>query len=274
MSRPDSVTKLTAATDLRSITIDWRPLDWSTTVDHYRVYAAHGSSVEPTEDNLLAKSVYPRFAHRGLDVAGETWTYRIVTVDAAGRRSRPSKSITAQSTRSVTVGDPVATVGDFDAKTLEFRFAPDQFEKMPAAYPDATISVQHGDDAAAQWPYLLPGPGDTWAGNKAYSLTWTIPLTSVPAKTAMAIWLVDTTRLAGTLQVEVNDGFSTSRTLIAGGTRGSRDGDANLPATALVPSYHEFDLPADALITGDNRITLTLAEGGWLAWDAIGIFQA
>lgn len=275
MSRPDAVNDLAADGTLRSIDLTWTPLPWSTVVDHYRIHgAADSDDVEPDDDNLLGKSVYPRYVHAPLDAAGEAWVYRVVTVDAAGRRSEPAPKVAATSTPSITTtGEPVAVVGEFDLRSLEFELAPGDYESIPDAHPDGVIDVQHGDDAAEHWPYLLPGPGDSWAGNKSYELNWTVPLDAVPSKPAMAIWLVDTTRLGGRLDVEVNGRVTEQRTLSIGGTRGSRDGDATVPGTGLVPSYHEFSLPADAFEAGDNLVRFTLAEGGWVAWDAIGIFE-
>lgn len=274
MSRPDAVTNLDASGTLRRIVLTWTPLPWSTMVDHYRLHGVLGTGdVDPADDNLIGKSVYPRLDHDRLDVAGQTWTYRVVTVDAAGRRSTPSAKVTASAPPSITLSaTPVAVVGDFDLRTLEFQYAPSSYSSIPTTYPAAVIDVAHGEDAAARWPYLLPGPGDDWADNLAYELNWTVPLDAPPSKPAIAIWLVDTTRLGGRLDVEVN-GRVIERTLSKGGTRGSRDGDATVPGTALVPSYHEFSLPADAFVAGDNLVRFTLAEGGWVAWDAVGIFE-
>ncbi|WIK81768.1 hypothetical protein [Micrococcus lylae] len=38
-------------------------------------------------------------------------------------------------------------------------------------------------------------------------------------------------------------------------------------------SRHEFALPAGALTGGENVVELTLAEGGWVAWDALGLYE-
>lgn len=278
MSRPDTVTGLNTAGDIASITLSWRPLPWSTTVDHYRVYGVPGSNGgplrDPREQDLVAKTVYPRLIHGGLAAKGETWTYAVITVDASGRRSRPSRSVTGESTVSIThSGQPLAEVGDFDGRTLEFQYAPDDYPSIPTTYPDAVIEVDHGPNAATRWPYLLPGPGDAWAGDQAYRLDWTLTLSEPPQQPAMAIWLVDTTRLGGTLEVAVNGTTVAERTLIAGGTRGSTEGDAGEPGTALVPSYHEFDLPPDAFADGSNTISFTLADGGWAAWDGVGLYD-
>jgi hypothetical protein len=278
MSEPDSVTGLTTSGELRLIELSWRPLPWSTVVDHYRVYAVEGTDrgalKRPRARDLLAKTVYPHFVHRGRSAAGETWSYTVVTVDAAGNSSDPSKIVLGSSTTSITrSGDPLAVVGEFDARTLEFQYAPSSYPSIPTSHPDAVINIAHGPDAATRWPYLLPGPGDAWAGRKVYTLNWTIELAAAPAKPALAVWLVDTTRLGGRLDIAVNGTPAAERTLIAGGTAGSRQGDANLPGTTLVPSYHEFDLAADLFRAGSNTVRFTLAQGGWVAWDAIGLYE-
>jgi hypothetical protein len=277
MSRPDAVTDLATTGDLRTITVGWEPLPWSTVVDHYRVYGVpgddRGALTEPREQDLLVKTVYPQWTHRGLSTEGERWTYAVVTVDAAGHRSAPSATVVGDSTASIIHGGaPLATVGAFDSRTLEFLYAPSDYAAIPEAYPDAVIDVTGGPDAAEAWPYLLPGPGDAWAGNQAYVLNWALQLEEVPTRPAMAIWLVDTTRLGGTLEIAINGRSAAERTLIAGGTRGSREGDATVPGTDLVPSYHEFELPADVLQPGANTVRFTLAEGGWVAWDAVGLY--
>jgi hypothetical protein len=52
-----------------------------------------------------------------LGARARTWYYRVVVVDAAGSRSRPSAEFSAASAESVTVaGRPLATLGSFDRK--------------------------------------------------------------------------------------------------------------------------------------------------------------
>ncbi|WP_161606200.1 polysaccharide lyase family protein [Microlunatus speluncae] len=281
MARPDPVTGLATEGALLTITLDWSPLPWATVVDHYRVYAIEGGDREAARtlrglpDRLLvAKTVYPRWHHRVRSAAGETWSFLVVVVDAAGTWSRPSAVVVGRSTTSIShSGDPLAEVGDFDGRTLEFRFAPNKYPSIPTSYPNAIIEVVHSADAAARWPYLLPGPGDAWAGRRAYSLDWIVELAEPPRKPALAVWLVDTTRLAGRLDVAVNGAVVQQLTLIIGGTQGSRQGDANLPGSPLIPSYYEVDLPAGGFTSGANTIRFTLAEGGWAAWDAIGLYE-
>ena len=78
-------------------------------------------------------------------------------------------------------------------------------------------------------------------------------------------------KLGGILDVTVND-FHKQVELPQGATKGSRQGDASGEPTSLRPAAIEFDLAEDTLKEGENQLVFTLREGGWLAWDALGIF--
>ncbi|WP_114559334.1 polysaccharide lyase family protein [Desertihabitans aurantiacus] len=273
---PAVVTGLQTEQSITRTTLSWRSLGFEPLIDHYRVHAVRGAErdFEPTEDNLVGKTVYPRFEHDGLDPLGETWTYRVLARSDAGRLGRPSRPVSATSTPSVVgTGTPVAVVGAFDGRTLEHRFAPAGYAQIPVEHPDAVVEyVQGRDTPGTAWPYLLPGPGDSWAGRKVYRARWTFELSGAPTDSDLAIWLVDTTRLGGVLQVLLNGSALTSIELPAGATRGSREGDATVPGSTLRRCYFEPEVPADRLRTGANTVELVLAEGGWVAWDAVGLF--
>ncbi|MEN5073588.1 polysaccharide lyase family protein [Isoptericola cucumis] len=274
--RPALVTGLAAEPAIARTALSWRSLGFDPLIDHYRVHAVPGSQgrFEPGPGNLVAKTVYPQLVHH-VDPRGETWTYRVLAVSDAGRTGRASDPLVASSSASVVAtGRPVATIGEFDGRTLEHRFAPSGYAQIPAAYPDAVVEYDQGTDTpAAAWPYLLPGPGDAWAGRRPYTARWRFDLAEAPAGDHdLAVWLVDTTRLGGTLRVAVGGAALADVDLPPGGTRGSRDGDATVPGTALVRSYHELAVPAARLRQGANEIELVVADGGWVAWDAVGVF--
>lgn len=274
--RPARVTGLTAEPAIARTALSWRSLGFDPLIDHYRVHAVAGTQgrFEPDAGNLVAKTVYPQLVHH-VDPRGETWTYRVVAVSDAGRVGRPSEPLVASSSASVVAtGRPVVTIGDFDGRTLEHRFAPSGYTQIPAAHPDAVVEYDQGSDTpATSWPYLLPGPGDAWAGRRTYTARWRFDLADAPAEEHdLAVWLVDTTRLGGTLRVSVGGEVLADVDLPPGGTRGSREGDATVPGTALVRSYHELAVPAARLRQGANEIDLVVADGGWVAWDAVGLF--
>ncbi|OFT56421.1 hypothetical protein HMPREF3159_09180 [Brachybacterium sp. HMSC06H03] len=275
--RPAVVTGLAAEPALVAISLTWDSLGFDPLIDHYRIYGLRGGTAPDTADEaaLLGKTVYPRFRHTGLDVAGETWTYAVLAVSDAGERGEPSAPVSAASDPSVTAtGTPVATIGDFDGRTLEHLLAPASYAQIPERFPDALIEYVDGTDAPGEaWPYLLPGPGDAWAGSKPYRARWTVTLESSPSEDHdLALWLVDTTRLGGLLRIAANGEHITDLELPVGATRGSREGDATVPGTPLRRALLELPVPAAALQEGQNVIELELAEGGWVAWDALGLF--
>ncbi|WP_432487183.1 polysaccharide lyase family protein [Kineococcus sp. SYSU DK018] len=276
-ARPRTVTELAAESALARTVLTWQPVGWEPLIDHYRVYATRGEHRRwrPSEADLLGKTVYPRFVHDGQDPAGEQWTYVVSAVSDAGAVSRPSDALAAASLPSVTAtGREVARIGDFDGKSLEFRFAPAGYAQIPTTYPDALVEhVQGRDTPAGSWPYLLPGPGDAWAGGKAYTALWHLALDEAPSQHHdLALWLIDTTRLGGRLEVDVNGTRVQDVDVVPGATRGSRDGDATVPGSTLVRSFHEFAVPASTLRAGENTIRFRMATGGWVAWDAIGLY--
>jgi hypothetical protein len=275
--RPARVTGLAAEPSLAAISLTWDSLGLDPLIDHYRVHAVPGEDApgEPEESSLLAKTVYPRFTHGGRAPEGETFTYTVLAVDDAGRRGEPSAQVTETSSPSVTAtGIPLATIGEFDGRTLEHHLAPDSYARIPVEFPDALIEYTDGaDEPGEAWPYLLPGPGDAWAGSKPYRARWTVTLETAPEDDFdLALWLVDTTRLGGILRISVNGELVEDLVLPTGATRGSREGDATAPGSPLRRAYLELAVPAVLWEAGENVLELELVEGGWVAWDALGVF--
>ncbi|WIK81767.1 hypothetical protein [Micrococcus lylae] len=222
--KPQTVTGVATTGAVSRVELTWTPLPWEPLIDHYRVYAlpTTGRHARPDEAHLVGKTVYPRFVHHGLDPAGEAFRYVIVAVSDAGRRGRPSSAVVGESQASVTAtGRELARIGEFDGKSLELRFSPTEYGQIPKAYPTAVIDYVQGVDTPAEaWPYLLPGPGDAWAGRKAYRARWAVTLDAAPQRDVdLALWFVDTTRLGGRLDVAVNGRDVQSVELAKGATR-------------------------------------------------------
>lgn len=264
---PTSITECKAG--LMEINLAWEPLDWAIPLDHYRV-EGHRKGYGW---KLLKKTIFPAFSHNRLSPQGEEWLYRIRTVDAAGNISRPSLPVRAKSLRSVVTGVPIIKAGNFDRRSTDLRFAPKDYKKIPVAFPDGKISVS---GKAPNIPYLLPGPGDTWAGGKSYTLSWDFnfskrDIRAPKTKIYLALWFIDTTKLGGSLDVELG-GFRESLEIPKGETAGSKKGDARRDDGSLKPGCWELEIPLTDLKEGRNVLTLKLQKGGWIAWDAMGLF--
>jgi hypothetical protein len=245
-------------------------------IDHYAIHAAQTPGVPIGPETLLAKTVYTRFRHERLGGRSQTWHYRVVVVTAAGRRSEPSPEVSGRSTESVVyAGRPLATVGTFDGRSLEFALAPNHSSQYPARFPNDVDFTVGADDPATDWSYIHPGPSDSWAGRKAHRMTLRFGLDRVPDQQVwLAIWLIDThATLAGRGLLGLNGREVREITFEGGATRGSLEGDANLPGSPLRPSYVELPLPRETLTTGENVLTLDKVEGSWHVYDAVGIFS-
>ncbi|CAM3587852.1 polysaccharide lyase family protein [Nocardiopsis gilva] len=278
MSRPPMpVTRIAAQGRVGAIDLSWKLPGWDPLVDHFAIHMSEDPEVELTPETLIGKTVYGRFTHDTLGPRAETRHYRIVTVDAAGRRSRPSRLVRGVSTESMTMrGRPFAQVGEFDSKSLELALAPDRGQPdYLSTFPDG-VDFRHGQsDPATDWCYLHPGPRDRWAGHRAHTFRLRFDMAYAPtADPGFVIWLIDThATLAGTATLAVNGAEVTEVEFEGGATRGSLEGDATVPGTALVPSFVELRLPAQRFAAGENAIDITKTTGSWHAYDAVGVFE-
>lgn len=274
--RPQTAQGLEAEAGIGRLELRWQALPWEPLIDHYRIYsgAPRGRGREPDPEHLVGRTVFPRFVLDGLDPAGEQHSLTVIAVSDAGRLSPSSRALIAASQASVTeTGTELAAIGSFDGRTHELQFAPKDYAKIPKAYPQALIEFRQGDDEPRQaWPYLLPGPGDAWASRKSYRARWVVELDEAPGTTDLALWLVDTTSLGGRLDIVVNGTPVRGIELPRGSNKGSRQGDATATGSPLKRSRHELELPAGTLRAGENYVEFVLAEGGWVAWDALGLF--
>jgi hypothetical protein len=241
-------------------------VSWATVVDHYAVYA---------DGELVGKTVYPHFVHRGLGFDGVTRSYSVVTVDAAGTRSASSAATSVANLTSVTIsGAPVATVGEFDGKGSELALSPKGYADYPARFP-ADVDYTFGTSTpSADWSYLLPGPADKWAGSTNHRATFRFDLPAVPAQDLdLALWLIDShASLAASAVLSVN-GSEVGRLEFANGaTKGSTIADSTYPGSPLKPSYIEMPLPKALFRPGANVLELFKDTGSWIAYDALGIF--
>jgi hypothetical protein len=273
--RPRPVHGLRAQAEIGRIRLTWKGEAYEPLVDHYAIYGSRSRGFGIGPETLVGKTVYGYFVHDRMGGRRQDWYYRIVVVDAAGNRSRPSPELAAHSVESVTVnGRALATVGNFDHKTLELALAPAGYAQYRTRFPNGSDYTYGKSSPGNDWAYIQPGPSDSWAGSRPSLATFRFPLEAVPSgETWLAIWLVDThASIPGTIRLALNGTPVREVKLENGGTRGSLEGDATLPSTPLKPSYVELALPAAALKAGENVLTIDKQIGSWHVYDALGIF--
>ena len=123
-------------------------------------------------------------------------------------------------------------------------------------------------DPKRDWPYVHPGPNDSWAGSRRHTFTIAFGIkarTSAPGECVLQIDLVDTqSAVPPELLIRLN-GHERRQRLEPGG------GDASI-AGRLGQAKHArlaVPFPSDALKEGTNVLTITTLSGSWLLYDSL-----
>lgn len=166
-------------------------------------------------------------------------------------------------------------IGQTDHSAAEFALAPTNYAHFLERFGKAENAFYPGiSSAQTDWPYVLPGPLDQWAGN-GYGGRWdqmnTLPigfvLAAVPAGgvCTFALDLCDTHALVPpTLRIVVN-GTVFECELPKGG---SDDSLLCRPGAGKAYSLR-LEFPAALLRRGYNEIALRSVRGSWLIFDAL-----
>jgi hypothetical protein len=107
-------------------------------------------------------------------------------------------------------------IGLSDTNDAEFALAPDSFSR----FKEEGLFIVGQSDPRHDWPYVQPGPADTWAGARQHTFTIFFGLRTVPqeGKCTLQLDALDVhPRTPPTIQIEIN-GQSFERTLLPGKT--------------------------------------------------------
>lgn len=157
----------------------------------------------------------------------------------------------------------VWTVGDPTLSTDQFGLGPKGYAKYTA---DPVYVI--GKSTAQDWPYVLPGPSDGWAGSQAHSDTILFGLSSVPSGAAASLELDLADTHSGNppvIEVSVNGKSLAPWQTPAGGGDSSIYGDLS----QAKPAAHRFNIPADLLRPGLNEVQIENQNGSWVLFKAI-----
>jgi alpha-mannosidase len=161
--------------------------------------------------------------------------------------------------------DTLWSIGTPDKDYKEFAIAGRYGEYVNRFPKDVTFRIGPSRPES-DWPYIQPGPTDAWAGMRAHPFRIEFDLAAVPSGACrLNVDLVNTHYgQAPLLEINVNDRMSYRFQLPAGGTDESlTNPKAGRPVSLSLP------FPARHLVAGRNRITLTVAAGSWLLYDAL-----
>lgn len=164
-------------------------------------------------------------------------------------------------------------IGESDNSTSEFALAPASYEDFIHAdfgFEDRYFLVGHSNPKK-DFPYVLPGPNDKWAGSShaAGCRTQVLNILFALENTGESEQALLTIDLAGmfwgrsVLKVMVNDAVSYHE--LANGADRVIRGDVRAEDERLL----KIPLQPGILRRGGNQITLTILEGAWVAFDQI-----
>ena len=183
----------------------------------------------------------------------------------------------ASTTRAQPAGQDrtvVWKIGESDDGSAEFALAPGDyaaFLERDFGWEDRFFLVGWSDPQI-DWPYVLPGPVDSWAGSggmagrRTHYLNILFGLKQASAgEWSLVIDLVNThPGQPPVLKVDVN---GRARTLeLPAGAEDSVSGNAD---AAVREHVIEIPLPADVVRAGGNEIQLTSLSGSWLQFDQV-----
>ncbi|HEX3625945.1 MAG TPA: polysaccharide lyase family protein [Verrucomicrobiae bacterium] len=158
----------------------------------------------------------------------------------------------------------VFQIGAHDGDFSDLAIAANH-SQYPEKFPNDVTYTVGKSDPAREWPYILPGPVDGWAGNKTH--TFAIHFQMGQAGTGfyqLDIDFVNTHEAAPPdLVIDVNGGAV--RQQLPGGA-----GDESLTNAKSGKRYSLHQLiPATVLHAGDNTITLSSDNGSWALFDDV-----
>jgi alpha-mannosidase len=173
------------------------------------------------------------------------------------------------STLGAASGNVLWQIGTPDKSYAEFAIARNhgafagRFDRQPLVFEIGR------SQAGRDWPFIQPGPADSWAGGRVHPFT-------------VRFRLADEPRGMFTLRVELSDVHSQAPPTFAitvGGRTGQfhlqpGGGDASLgnPAAGK-PQQIELALPAGLFRQGTNDIVLAGLEGSWVQYDAVTLLN-
>jgi alpha-mannosidase len=160
---------------------------------------------------------------------------------------------------------PLWEIGKADGSNAEFALAPGGYVR----FQNDGFFVVGSSDPKKDWPYVHPGPADSWAGAKSHTFFVLFGLKTPPAagECRLEFHLIDTQGMSPpTLRVEVN-GKAFDRSLPRGA------GDASVNGQPDKGREHKFTIafPSSLLKMGDNEVRITTLKGSWLLYDWIAL---
>ena len=160
-------------------------------------------------------------------------------------------------------------IGKADNNTAEFALGPDRSNQYSVTFPQGALFIAGQSDPKQDFPYIQPGPADTWAGSKSHTFTILFGVKSAPntGNGELVLDFVDThSAKPPKMQIKIND-TSFVRDLPKGAGDPSAFGEVEKGREHRLT----IEFPARVLEAGTNTITITSLTGSWILYDYVAL---
>lgn len=187
------------------------------------------------------------------------------------------------------------TIGEKDGRSSEFALAPDgykDFIEHDFGYEDKYF-IAGWSETGKDFPYVLPGPVDTWGGTwptsgwRTHEVNILFSLAEEPGKNEEFRLDLDLADFAKTflplVKITVNGEVVLKRQLEAEGFDVRKQRHPNLnekikdesslksDSENATPAEISLPLKGSALHKGGNRVNITILEGSWIKFDRVAL---
>lgn len=156
----------------------------------------------------------------------------------------------------------VWAIGKVDKSGKEFGLF-GKYEDYSKKFPNAVL-FQVGKSSAAEWPYILPGVGDAWAGSVPHTARVDFELSNIPAGDCeLVVHTVAVYTAVRKLSVRINGEEATLALM------GNRDEGVLKDESKRAPQKYFLRFKPSLLRTGNNEVAFINRDASWLLFDEI-----
>tara|TARA_R110002050_G_scaffold274106_2_gene418380 strand:+ start:7896 stop:11039 length:3144 start_codon:yes stop_codon:yes gene_type:complete len=171
------------------------------------------------------------------------------------------------------MGADVWRIGENDNSSADLALGPSDYKKFLSkdfGYEDRYYLIGQSSPKT-DFPYVLPGPADTWGGTwgtsgwRTHEVNILFGIKDIPATGPWKLYidLVDSQADKSLVKVSVNN--QSSKFLLKGKSNESIDGNVE----AHFENILEIPVEAGVIRKGGNYVTITILEGSWIVFDAV-----
>jgi alpha-mannosidase len=156
-------------------------------------------------------------------------------------------------------------IGKTDRNTAEFALAPSGHRQ----FTNDGFFIIGASDPAKDWPYVHPGPGDSWAGGQPHTFTIAFGMKEAGKTDScnLIIDLIDTQNtIPPKMEIRIND-----QVYSLDMPKGNGDESINGDPSAGKPYRIKLGFQSLGLKKGTNEISITSKSGSWILYDAISL---